>query len=158
MKHFRIKHNTDSAAMMTVFLILAMCIFLTVVSCASAYKRLSERDAATYNNRTCMQYVATRFRSMENAKGVSVSDIDGIPALRIEENGGECATYIYCYGGYIRELYTTGDSSPSPGAGEKLIEVAEMDFELEDGIVKVSAVSTTGERLQSFLAVRGAAA
>ena len=94
---------TDLLAL-TVFAAFAVCALVVLLSGAQVYQRLVQRGEDSFRLRTASQYVTTRVRQAEN---VTVADFDGCEALCIQEeiDGKVYVTRIYCYDGFLRELF-----------------------------------------------------
>ena len=97
--------------MLAVFAISILSVLLTG---AEVYSRLTEDTAANHARRVAEQYLATRLRQ---GNGTYAEDFGGVSALIFPEDvGGETyITRIYCYEGWLRELYTAeaGEFSPA---------------------------------------------
>ena len=145
------------------FGVFAACVLLVLLTGANAYRRLTERDRAAYDRRTCVQYVATRVRQADRAGGVSVSEFGGVPALELAETveGTDYVTRVYCYDGWLRELFSTADAGLDPAAGEQVLEAEDMELTLEDGLLTVTVTDGNGAENTLTLSLRsgeGAAA
>lgn len=143
------KIHIDFLLGVLVFGIFAVGIIASLLAGAGAYKRLTERDSAAYDARVCTSYLTTKLRATEPEKISFVED--GAPsggALRISETveGEEYASYIYCYEGWICELYTVGEYEPDYEFGEKLLEIKGLDMSLEKGIFNADIVTSGGDR------------
>ncbi|MEI3306105.1 MAG: DUF4860 domain-containing protein [Dysosmobacter sp.] len=80
------------------------------------------QDAA--DRRTAAQYLATRVRQADRADGVAVAAFQGCDALELTEtiDGTPYITRVYCYDGYMRELFSAAEAQMSPADGEKVLE------------------------------------
>ena len=116
------------------FGLFAVCILLVLLTGADVYKRLTERDRATYEKRTAAQYLTTKVRQADVAGWVGVEEFEGLSALTVTEEieGTVYRTWIYCYDGYIRELFAAADGGMMPDAGEKVLEAEALSVR-EDG-------------------------
>ena len=145
------------------FGVFAACVLLVLLTGADAYRRLTERDQAAYDRRTCVQYVATRVRQADCAGGVSVSEFDGVPVLELHETieGTDYVTLVYCYDGWLRELFAAADAGLDPEAGETVMEAQDLALSLEDGLLTVAVTDSRGTVNTLVLSLRsgeGAAA
>lgn len=147
------KSNTGMPITLLIYAVFAVCVILTLLAGAGAYRRIAERDAETYNGRTAMQYVATKVRSAKRPEDVSLADVGGVRALRIEDDG--YSTYVYCHDGWLKELYVEDGVKLRAEAGEKLIEAGSLTFELQDGLLKYSVITAGGNTRNGILSVRG---
>ena len=136
----------DGLLVLLLFGVLAACILSVLLTGASAYRRLTERDDAAYDRRTATQYVATRIHQADVLDGVFVEEFAGTQALVLAEEieGDLYETRIYCYDGYIRELFSAAGNDFLPEDGEKVLEAAAMEFGETDGLLQCSILSAEG--------------
>ncbi len=150
----------DGLAALLLFGIFAACVLAVLLTGAGAYRRLTERDQASYERRTCAQYIATRIRQADRQGSVSVEPFGGVTALCLAEEGGY-VTYVYCYDGYLMELYTAADAELAPEDGEQLMRAAGLDLSLTGGLLEVTVTDPDGAAERLYLSLRsgeGAAA
>ena len=143
MKKGPIKHQTDGLIALLLFGVFSVCILAVLLTGADAYRRLTSRDLAAFDQRTCLQYIATRVRQADQLGGMAVEDFNGVAALVFDEGDGS-VTRVYCYDGYIMEMYAEADLDLSLEAGEPIMASEPLAFSLEDGLL---TVSTGGDRL-----------
>lgn len=126
---------TDLLSLMG-FGLFAVCVILVLLTGAKVYRNLVDSGSRSYESRTAVQYIATRVRQTES---VSVEEFDGCCALvGTEEIDGEIyLTRVYCYDGYLRELFSAEDAWLQADAGEKILPVESAGFALEDGLLTV---------------------
>ena len=84
-----------------------------------------------YEIRTASSYLTEKFHQNDTAGSVSITDIDGIPAIALSQRIQEqnYITYIYAYDGYLREATVSLDTAMTPAYGQKIIEVSALDIE-----------------------------
>jgi len=68
------KRSISGLAALLLLGVFAVSILSVLLTGASAYRRLMERDRLMYDNRTCLQYVATKVRQAPNP-GIARSEI-----------------------------------------------------------------------------------
>ena len=151
------KYYTDSLAGMLIFGLFAACIILSLLAGAGAYKRLTQRDQAAYEKRTCVQYIAAKIKNAPAPGSITVVD-DGAggTALRIEDNLNEekFATYIYCYDGWICELLVPAEADPVFSAGERLLEAKSLTFKHDGtGMITTDVVTQSGEESELLISL-----
>ena len=127
---------TDLLAL-TVFTLFAVCLLTVLLYGARIYQNLVYRGEESFEARTAAQYISTRVRQAED---VAVTDFEGCRALTIGQqlDGDVYVTRVYCYDGYIRELYCAKDAALHPEAGEKIMPVESLVFSLEDDLLSAS--------------------
>lgn len=148
-----VKHYMDGLAALLLFGIFAVCILAVLLTGAGAYERLTARDQAAYGRRVCTQYIATRVRQADSLGNVSVEQFGGVPALCLVDEYGYM-TRVYCYDGYLKELYASADAALSPEAGEDLMEADGLTLSLEDGLLAVTVTGSDGTEEQLYLSLR----
>ena len=151
------KHYIDTVATLLIFAVFALCIIGAILLGAKSYKSITARDTASYEMRTCTQFISTKIRKAESPGMISVVDFNGGSALKIDEtaDGSMYSTYIYCSDNWLREVFTDYDDVPSPSAGEKLLELSSLDFSMENGLVTAKIISSEGNTSTLLISVRG---
>lgn len=131
---------------LTLFGVFAVCVLLVLLLGADVYQRLTERDSHGYDRRTAAQYITTKVRQADVAESICVSEFDGVETLVfVEEIGGEVyETKLYCYEGWLMELFSAAGNDLSPADGEKILETEAVDFTLEDGLLQVNITMADG--------------
>ena len=93
---------------------------------------------------------------MEGA--VHIGEFGGVESLEFTRIYGEEAyvTRIYCYDGYLRELFASATGNFAPEDGEKIIEAQQVDFNLTEGCLQIAITSLDGEVTKQVLTLRSA--
>lgn len=144
------RQHISALAALVLFGLFAGCVLAVLLTGAGAYRRLTDRDRASCESRTRMQYVAARVRQ---ADGVTVEEFAKLPALRLAESGGY-VTWVYCWDGWLTELYTTAESELGPEAGARLTPAAELSLRLEEGLLEVDITGPEGTQERLYLSLR----
>ena len=144
MKKRPIQHQLNGLMALLLFGVFAACVLAVLLTGANAYRRLTQRDQEAYLRRTCVQYLATRVRQADSRDCVSVEHFGGADALVLTETDGSYATRIYCYDGWLMELYAAADADMEPQDGEKVLELSSLRLTLEDGALTADTVDTAG--------------
>ena len=110
-----------SAAALLMLAVFAVSILGVLLGGAGIYQRLTLRGHESYNSRTCIQYFATKLRQAPGT--VTVEEFGDGDALFLRERIGErdYVTRIYCYDGWLMELFTLDSSGFAPEDGEKIL-------------------------------------
>lgn len=145
MKYVRKQSKITDLMALLVFCVFAVCVLAVLLTGAEVYQKLVDRGERCYDARTAAQYVATRVRQADQTGSVAVEDFGGVEALVLREeiNGKAYLTRVYCYDGFIRELFTGEDGKFSPEDGEKLLAAETISFSREGQLV--SAVITLSD-------------
>lgn len=143
------KNLTDLLALL-VFGIFALCVAAVLLTGAGAYKKLTDRGTDSYEKSMAVRYLTTRFHQ---APRVQVEEFSGLQAMTVrEEIGGRVyVTRVYCYDGYIRELFAAESTQVHPGDGEILLAAENLDFSVVDEILTVEIAHSDGDVQQLYL-------
>nr|WP_325184877.1 DUF4860 domain-containing protein [uncultured Oscillibacter sp.] len=153
MREKQVKHHIDSLAALLLFGVFAACVLVVLFTGADAYRRLTSRDQAAYERRTGVQYIATRVRQSDHAGGVAVEPFGDGDALVL----GADETYaarVYCYDGWLMELYCLAEEPMEPQDGQRILEAEKLALSLEDGLLEISLTAAGGAEDTLRLALR----
>lgn len=136
--------SLSTVAALLVLAVFAVGILSVLLGGVNAYTRLTQRDQTAYENRSAAQYLATRLRQISGSEAVSVAPFGEGQALVIadEVDGDMYLTRIYCYNGWLMELY----SAPGEFAledGERLLPMESLALTLNGRLL--TAVFTAGD-------------
>lgn len=131
MRTTRNTHPAETLAALLTLTLLALCLLAVLLAGAGTCRRLTERGRASGDSRTAAQYLATRVRQADAAGTVSLEPFGTGNALVLEEAG--CRTWVYCYDGWLRELFTAEDAAVAPEDGERLLEAESLTFSWQEG-------------------------
>lgn len=122
----------------TPFIALLICAFagavlLVLVLGTRIYSSMSSASERAYYERTVFSFAAEKLRQGDVAGAVSVGDFDGLNALYLEsELGGTVYTSIlYCYDGWLYELFCEKGLDFSREDGTKILQAASVRFSEE---------------------------
>ena len=141
------KQNTFSVDFiigLLLFCVFAGSMLMVLVSGAGAYNDIRNELEAQYSERTCVSYISAKIRHYDHKGAVFTDRLDGINAIMLheEESGTEYITYIYCYDGYMRELYCEKDLGFNPESGLPVIAADSLSVsEEEDSLIKIECES-----------------
>lgn len=156
-QHSPNQHHMDSLLALVLFGLFAACILSVLLTGSEAYRRLTFRDQASYERRTCAQYIAIKVRQATSPDSISLSSFGDGDALVLTENiGGEpYVTRIYCDNGWIRELYSSADGEFVPDDGEKVLQAQALSLSLEGDLLSVQITGDDGNSIAFILSIRG---
>ena len=120
---------TDLPALLT-FAVFAVCILMVLLYGARVYGQLVQHGEESFRLRTATQYLYTR---VQQAESVTVTEFEDCEALTIKEqvDGESYITRVYCYDGYLWELFCMEHAALHPEDGEKILPVERMGMKLE---------------------------
>lgn len=156
------KEHTGTLAALLLFAVFAVCVLFVLLTGAELSGRIRDRDAAVYDSRTAEQYLTTKVRQADRVGQVFVADFSGggsrtqgdtLFLVQQEQDGGYC-TRIYCYDGYLRELFTDLDGEFAPEDGEVILPAERLAFTLTDGLLTVFLDDETEAQRQLTLYLR----
>ena len=81
------QHHIDGLLMLLLFGVFAACVLGVLLTGARAYRRLTQRDRAAYEQRICAQYIASRVRQGDVRGGVTVRPFGDTQALTLTSGG-----------------------------------------------------------------------
>ena len=147
--------HINGILVLVLFGVFSVSILLVLLSGAEAYRRLTNRGQESYVARTVPQYITTKVRQADETGRISVGAIGGTQTLELKEeiDGTTYVTRIYCHGGYLRELFSAEVITLKPEDGEQIMPAEEVEFVLQDGMLKVMVLTET-DRLFLRLALR----
>lgn len=154
MRQKPIQHHIDGLAALLLFGVFAACVLMVLLTGADAYRRLTQRDQAAYDRRTCTQYITTRVRQSDRAGAIQIVNFGDGDALLLDADESY-ATWLYCRDGWLMELYCYAEEPLEPEDGEKLLETAGMELSLEEALLTVRLTTPRGEEDTLLLSLRG---
>lgn len=144
-----------------VFLLLGVfAVFSTLMVLLSAqFYRASVEQTRLHNERRVLcSYLMNVVRGNDAAGAVTTAQMAGIDvlALGMEEDGERYATYVYCYDGALRELYTGAEQPFEPGYGEVICRARRFTPVLRgDGLLELRAQDGEGGEHVLHVALHG---
>ena len=145
-----------------VFLLLgvfAIVSTLMVLLSAQFYRATLAQTGMHNQQRVLCSYLMNVARGNDAAGAARVLNIDGLDVLAFGCDVGETRseTRIYCYDGYLRELFAAVDREFEPGYGEKICEARSFSPSLvAGGLLEMRAEDGAGEEYVLHVALRGA--
>lgn len=133
----RTRHSIENLMALLLFGVFAASMLSVLLTGAGVYQRFIQRNERVYQARTGVQYLATRVRQADCLDGVAVEKFGDHDCLSFTERiqGHDYITRIYCYDGFLMELFTEADASFSPSSGEPILEVDDLQLTLLDGLL-----------------------
>lgn len=150
------KLSVDGVLALVLFGVFSVCVLLVLLQGARSYERLTTRGQESYDERTAAQYIVTRIRQADACGCVSLGTIDGIQTLELAEviDGENYTTRVYCYDGYIRELFCADRLSFSAQDGQSILPAKSLAFSIDGDLIAVNIVLENGEEVSFCAAIR----
>lgn len=142
----RTLYTVDTVFVLVLFAVFAITVLFVLMTGAGVYKNTQALMQERYEERTALSYITAKVNNSDTEGTISVTDFEGLSALAIsaEVGGIDSVTYMYYYGGCIRELTCPAGSELSPSAGQKIIEASDLDFEADGDLLTVTCTGTKG--------------
>lgn len=149
----------DGLFVLLSFGVFAVCVLLVLLTGADVCRSQTERDQAAWSRRTGAQYLTAKLRHADEAGAIGFSGGDGALwydtlDLREEIDGETYVTRVYCYDGYIRELFTVDGGVYAPEDGEPVLAAQELRFGWDGELVEAVCVDVDGQVCRSYFAPR----
>lgn len=137
-------HSFDTVITLALFGLFAVCLLVVLMLGAKSYKSVVTSMQESYEERTCLQYIATKIKHYSGSDYIEVVEFGDSSALALHENigGSDYITYIYLYDGEVKELFCEKDTELHPEAGFSIMEMQEFCIELAgDNLIYFSCSS-----------------
>lgn len=127
--------------------LLIPAVLAVLLTGADVYQRLAVRDQHSYDQRTVAQYLTTRVRQADRLNDVRIEPFGGQDALVFTEviDGSTYETLVYCYDGYLRELFAAAGGDFLPEDGEKVLAAQSLSIRQTGQLLDVELTSPSGE-------------
>ena len=153
MKQERKERHITTLAALVLLLIFSLGVLSALLGGAGIYKRLHQQGQEWENIRNAVMLVTNKLRQRQAAVTVEAFGQGDALLLWEQSEQGEYLTRIYCYDGWLRELFTSAEGSFAPEDGEKLLPMVTMELKLADGFLTVVFSDDHGSTKQFVLAV-----
>ena len=117
------KSDMSGILVLLVFAVFMVSVLFVLLTGADVVQTLTQRDQDSFDRRTAAQYVTTRVRQADSSGMVAVREFGDGAALVLSEEiqGAVFETTVYCYDGYLRELFVEEGLTMDPEFGEKIL-------------------------------------
>ena len=158
-------HQADSFFVMLLFFLFALTAFILVLIGVKQYKSTANAMNYNYEVRTVASYLREKVRQNDSDAAISVETINGTKALCLKNTINDIVynTFIYYYGGSLRELYVQDGSSynldsgprpPAPRAHDLFFFFGGLDMtETTDKMITVTITDTSGSTTDTYCSV-----
>ena len=143
-------------AALIVLAVFAVGVLWVLLGGIRAYTQLTQRDQAAFESRSVSQYLATKVRQISGSEAVSVAPFGEGQALVIAEvvDGDMYLTRIYCYDGWLMELYSPAGNF-TLADGEKLLPLRGLELSLDGRLLTATYTQESGVAQTQQLWIRG---
>lgn len=150
------KNRLEGLIVLLLIGVFAVCILIVLMTGAHTYKNLTERGQASYANRSCAQYIASKVRQSDRFNGIYTDSFGGRDTLVLKDeiNGKEYLMRIYEYDGCLTELFCEATAELSPWDGEKIMKISDLSFSENDGLINIKYTDEAGKSVNMSVAKR----
>lgn len=157
MKETTSKHSISSLAPFILFVILTTCLLSVLLSGADLYRTINQRDQLSYDHRTLVQYLTTKIHQNDVSDQINIGDFDVVSdsnqgttlhIFEVIEDRTFC-TRIYCYNGYLYELFSAGGLDFSMSDGQPLLPLKDLSFSRLSNLLQID-VQYADEHSETF--------
>ena len=139
MREQRQKHRIDRVLLLLLFAVFAATILLVLVSGADIVQRMTVRDQSSFEQRTAVQYLTARVRQADREENMTVENFGGCDAIVFYEyvDGIPYETKVYCWDGYLRELFQEAGMEAEPSWGEAVLPACGLEISLDGQVLRM---------------------
>jgi len=140
------------AALLTLA-VFAVSVLSVLLGGAQAYRRLTRRDQAVYNSRTCAQYLTMKLRQAPGP--VSLSSFGDGDAIALFQTIGnrDYVVRIYCHEGWLMELFCLAGAEFAPEDGEQVLPGSRLSVAENGGLLELTMLDGSGQKVELMLAL-----
>ena len=139
-----------------VFFLFALTLVLVILTGAKIYRTTVDAGQHAYEERVTVQYLTARVRRADSLSLMTLEDFCSLDALVFHEtlDGTDCQTLIYCYDGWLRELFCTDSAAFSPSSGEKVLPLDGISMTKNESLLHITATLPCGNTVSFDLQLR----
>lgn len=144
---FSKKHSIDTFAALLLFALYVLFLLFLLLFAAGNYRISVENQSTNQNLYTAVSYITTKFRQHDQPQGISLEQVQDIPALCFHETINETpyTTYIYFHENQLKELFTAEDSLADLSMGTPLAQLSSFQVEwIEQQFYQITLTDETG--------------
>lgn len=144
-----------AGAMFTIllFLVFVLCALFTVLIGGRVYENINARTENTYRKDVALSYIANKVRQGDEAGRVSLTEMDGLTVLKLEQRIQDSVyvTEIYYQDGRLWELFTDAESGLGVGDGNEIMECSPVSMEMTGRLLYIKTEGGGGGGLRLSL-------
>lgn len=131
------------------FLVFVLCALFSVLIGGRVYENINARTENTYRGDVALSYIANKVRQGDEAGKVSLTEMDGITVLKLEQKIQDSVyvTDIYYLDGRLWELFTDAGSGLGVGDGNEILECSVVSMEMAGGLLHIKTEGESGGSL-----------
>lgn len=131
---------------MLLFLVFVLCALFSVLIGGKVYENINARTGDTYEKDVALSYIANKVRQGDEAGRVSLTEMDGIPVLKLEQKIEDSVyvTNIYYQAGSLWELFADAESGLGVGDGNEILECSPVSMEMAGRLLHIKTEEDRG--------------
>lgn len=141
------KNSMTSVLVLLVFTVFMVAVLIVLLNGADLLQQITLRDQRSYNQRTVTQYLTTHIRQADRSDTVFVRTCGQTDMLVFSEeiDGTRYETSVYCYDGYLREMYCQAGLDLPLEFGEEILPAADFHAVCQGSLVQIRFQTADGE-------------
>ena len=112
---------------------------------SGVYRSVEDSAGKHSAGRVALSYLGSQLRAGDAEGTIYVTAFGDGDALVIRDGAYE--TVLYCYDGYLMELYTERDEDVRPDWGTEIVEAQSLSVRKHGQLLQLSVVISTGEEV-----------
>lgn len=131
------------------FFVFVLCALFSVLIGGKVYENINSRAEENYQKCVALSYIANKVRQGDEAGRVSLTEMAGVPALKLEEQIQDSVyvTRIYYWDGRLWELFTDAESSLGVEDGNEILECSPVTMEIDGRLLHIMTAGEGGGSL-----------
>jgi len=140
------------------FLVFVLCALFSVLIGGKVYENINARAEDNYQKGVALSYIANKVRQGDEAGRVSLTEMAGVPVLKLEQKIEDSVyvTHIYYLDGRLWELFTDAESGLGVGDGIEILECSPVSMEMDGRLLHIITEGEGGGSLWLSLRSGGA--
>jgi hypothetical protein len=146
----------DILFVLSLFCLFAISSVVLILFGADIYKKTVASMDSNYASRTSVAYITEKIRQSDQFDSIMIDDSLGYERLMMTQDidGLTYATSLYEYDGYLYELFARTDIELPIDAGQQVIALSKLDFELvNDSLLKTTYVDESGREQTVYVSL-----
>lgn len=140
-------HSLDTLMTLALFCLFAGSVVMVLMMGVESYQKVSTSMEQSYEERTCLQYIATKVAHYSGEGSVSLTQYGEGTALALEEtfDGSAYVTYLYVWDGMAMEMFCEKGVDLDPATGFPIMDVSNLTMEeVTPELLRISCTGSGG--------------
>lgn len=141
------KHSINSIFILLLLLLFTVFAVLIIAFGSRVYEEAANCQDYGFSYRTSFAYLTEKIRQSEEDGFFDLMQKEQTHVLCLysELEGERYVTYLYEYEGYLREYFTSVNLDFSLDQGQKICEISQLTFQLEDSLLHISFLDASNQ-------------